>query len=103
MFSLREGQGATSISEDVQRHDPRGTVHAPLALMSSAEHQVALWEGRIMVYGHRDAGAVQSSLRGLKCIMQNGEWKMGLESFIACYSNSSHCSINLVISVFLSA
>lgn len=80
MFSLREGQGAASISEDVQGHDPRGTVRAPLALMSSAEHKVALWQGRVMVYGHRDAGAVQSSLHGLKCRMQSGKWDLRASS-----------------------
>lgn len=41
--------------EDVQGHDPRGTVRALLALnvMSIAEHEVALWEGRIVFYGCR--------------------------------------------------
>lgn len=68
--------------------------------MSSAEDEVALWEGRIVVYGHRGAGPVQSSLHELKCITQSGEWKLGLENSLACYSNSSHCSFNLVISVF---
>lgn len=40
---------------------------------SSAEHKDALWEGRIVVYGRRGAGAVQSSLRGLKRVTQSGE------------------------------
>lgn len=75
--------------------------HSPCTLsthvMSSAEHEVALWEGRIVVYGRRGAGAVQSSLHGLNCVTQSGERKLGLESSLACYRYSSHCSFNLVI------
>lgn len=65
--------------------------------MSGAEHEVTLWEGKIVVCGRRGAGAVQSSLRGLKCVTLSGEWKLGLESSLACCSYSSRCSFNLVI------
>lgn len=73
------------------RHDP---CTVSTHVMSSAEHEVGLWEGRV-------AGAVQSSFHGLKCITQSWEWKLGLQSSPACYDNSSHHSLNCVISVFL--
>jgi len=79
-----------------------GTWHSPCTLStpvtSRAEHEVALWEGRILVYGRRGAGAVQSSLHGLKSVTQSGEWNLGLESSLARHSYSSRCSFDLVIS-----
>ena len=70
-----ERQGAASLSEDVQGHDQRGTVHAPLALMLCPVQSTRVLSGKagIVVYGHRGAGPVQSSLHALKCIT---EWRV---------------------------
>lgn len=72
MFSRasREGQGAASLFEDMQGHNRGGIVRAPIAHVSNAEHKVAFWESRFVVYGRRGAGTVQSSLHGLKRVTQ---------------------------------
>lgn len=64
--ALRGWQGTASLSEDVQGHDPRGMIHALLALMLCPVQSMRLGSGKAEL-----PEAVQSSLHGLKFITQS--------------------------------
>lgn len=93
--ALRRQQGTANLSEDMQGHEPWGMIHALLAPMLCPVQSMRL------VSGKADLQGLYKDLHRLKCIIQSWEWKFGLQSSVACYDNSSHHSLNCVISVFL--